>query len=261
MDSSIALVQAASGLRKLMAGSAPGVIKDTTVAQVSALLYYKSSVISKLTRNKAFIHKFNKTIYDQLEKDFGLYMDAKARTQPKQHHHIYEWKKVGNKNSRLFSLIMIPSNGLGFNISYQFKDSKSFVPTGKGKHKHVFTNKASVMEKGDPVIIAPRYSERLVFDVSGYTVFMPKGESVLVSKPGGAGVKNSFTIGFNYFFKSNLVSASIKKSGFQTVFSAAMTKALGTPGSIKKVQYKFSSNTIDLEADLALTRAFGGGVL
>jgi len=261
LDSSVALVQAASGLRKLMAGSAPGVIKDTTVAQISALLYYKSSVISKLTKNRSFINTFNKTIYDQLEKDFGLYMDAKARTQPKQHHHLYEWKNTGNKNKRLFSLSMNPSNGLGFNISYEFKQSKSFVPTGKGKHKHVFANKASIMESGEPVVIRPTYSERLVFDVSGYTVFMPKGASVTVSKPGGAGVKNSFAAGFNYFFKSNLVSSSIKRSGFQAVFSAGMTKALKTPSSIKKVQYNFSSNTIDLEADQALMRAFGGAVL
>lgn len=261
MDSSVALVQAASGLQRLMAGSAPGVIKDTTVAQVSALLYYQSSVISKLTRNKSFINKFNKTIYDQLDKDFGLYMDSKARTQPKQHHHLYEWKKVGNKNSRLFSLKMIPNNGLGFSISYEFKDSRSLVPTKKGKHKHVFKNKASIMESGEPVVIKPVYSERLVFDVSGYTVFMPKGASVTVSKPGGAGVKNSFAIGFNYFFKSNLVSSSIKKSRFQAIFSADIAKALKVPSGIKKVQYSFSANTIDMQADQALTRAFGGGVL
>jgi len=258
LDSSVALVQAASGLQRLMAGSSPGLIKDTTVAQVSALLYYKSSVISKLTRNKAFINKFNKTIYDQLDKDFGLYMDAKARSQPKQHHHLYEWKKVGNKNQRLFDLKMIPNNGLGFSISYEFKQSKSLVPTKKGKHKHVFANKASVMEAGDPVIIKPKYSERLVFDVSGYTVFMPKGASVSVSKPGGPGVKNSFAVGFNYFFKSNLVSSSIKKSGFQAVFSADIAKALKTPSAIKKVQYQFSANTIDMQAEQALTQAFGG---
>jgi len=261
LDSSVALVQAASGLQRLMAGSKPGVIKDSTVAQISAMLYYKASVVSKLTRNKAFVNKFNHMLYDQLEKDFGLYMDAKARTQPKQHHHLYEWKKVGNKNQRLFKLKMIPNNGLGFSISYDFKESKSMVPTKKGRHKHVFTHKASVMEAGDPVVIKPKYSERLVFDVSGYTVFMPKGASVRVSKPGGPGVKNSFAIGFTYFFKSNLVNASIKKSRFQTIFSADMSKALKTPAGIKKVQYKFSANTIDLQAEQELTMAFGGGVL
>ncbi len=258
MDSSTALVQAASGLQRLMAGSQPGVLKDSTVAQISALLYYQSSVVAKLTKNKAFINKFNKTIYDQIEIDFGLYMDAKARTQPKQYHHLYEWKKVGDKSKRLFELNKIPSEGLGFKIGYSFKQSKSLVPTKKGKHRHVFANKAIVMEEGNPVVIRPRNSERLVFDVNGYTVFMPKGKSVTVAKPGGAGTKNSFVISYSYFFKSRLVNESIKKSKFQNVFSTAMTKALKAPGQVKKIQYKFAPNTLDIQADQALTMAFGG---
>lgn len=258
MDSSTALVQAASGLQKLMAGSQPGVLKDSTVAQISALLYYQSTVVAKLTKNKAFINKFNKTMYDQIALDFGLYMDAKARTQPKQHHHLYEWKKVGNRNQRLFDLRQIKSEGLGFKIGYEFNQSKSLVPTKKGKHRHVFANKAMVMEEGNPVVIRPRNSERLVFDVNGYTVFMPKGKSVTVNKPGGAGTKNSFTVSYNYFFKSRLVSESIKKSKFQNVFSAAMTKSLKAPAQVKKVQYKFSPNTLSIQADQALTLAFGG---
>lgn len=258
MDSSVALVQAASGLERLMAGSQPGVVKDSTVAQVSALLYYQAKVVSKLTKNKAFINSFNKTIYDQIEKDFGLYMDAKARMQPKQYHHLYEWKKVGNKNQRLFTTKRIDSTGLGFRVGYEFKQSKSLVPTKKGKHRHVFANKAMIMEDGNPVVIRPRNSERLVFDVSGYTVFMPKGKSVIVNKPGGAGTKNSFASSYNHFFKSQLVNESIKKSRFQNVFSTGMTKALKAPAQVKKVQYTFAANTLDMQADQALISAFGG---
>ena len=51
LDSSVALIQTASGLERLMAGSVPGIIRDSTVAQVSAFLYYEASVLSKLTTN------------------------------------------------------------------------------------------------------------------------------------------------------------------------------------------------------------------
>ena len=261
MDSSVALVQAASGLEKLMAGSKPGVIKDNTVAKVSAMLYYQSSVIAKLTKNKSFINTFNNTIYAQIEKDFGLYMDAKARTQPKSFHHVYEWKKAGKPSGRLFIMKRIDSGGLGFKTSYEFIQSKSLVPTKKGKHRHVFANKAMVMEAGNPVVIKPRNSERLVFDINGYTVFMPKGASVTVNKPGGIGVRNSFRMAYEHFFKGQLVNESIRKSKFQNIFSESMTKALKLPLSIKKVQYSFSANSLNLEADKALTSAFGGGVL
>ena len=261
MDSSVALIQAASGLEPLMAGSSRGVIQDNTVAKVSALLYYQASVVSKLTKNKAFINKFNKTIYDQIALDFGLYIDAKARMQPKSFHHIYEWNKTGRPSGRLFTTKKINSDGLGFKVSYDFKQSKSLVPTKKGKHRHVFANKAMIMESGKPVVIKPRNSERLVFDVNGYTVFMPKGQSVIVNKPGGAGVKNSFKMSYQHFFKSQLVNESIKKSNFQSLFSSSMNKVLKAPISIKKIQYKFSANELSIQADTALTAAFGGGVL
>jgi len=258
LESNALLVQAASGLEKLMAGSKSGPLQENLVAKVSATIYYQAKVLSKLSKNKAFINKFNKTIYDQIAIDFGLYLDAKARTQPKQLHHMYEWKKVGNANARLFKLKQIKGDGVGFRIGYEFKQSKSLVPTKKGKHRHVFSNKAFIMEQGKPVVIKPRNSERLVFDVNGYTVFMPKGASVNVSKPGGAGVKNSFSTAYAYFFKSRLVNESIKKSKFQNVFSASLTKAMKVPTEIKRVQYKFSPNTLDLQADQALTNSFGG---
>jgi len=40
------LLQASSGLERLMAGNQSGVLKDSTVAQVSAYLYYNANVIS-----------------------------------------------------------------------------------------------------------------------------------------------------------------------------------------------------------------------
>ena len=66
MDNSVALLQAASGLERLMAGSAPGVIKDSTVAQISAFLYYEAAVLSKLTSNAEFKALFKTTIFKQI---------------------------------------------------------------------------------------------------------------------------------------------------------------------------------------------------
>ena len=112
MDNSLALIQASSGLERLMAGSVPGVITDSTVAQISAFLYYQSSVLSKLTRNAEFANLFKKTIFNQIDKDFGQYMDAQARSKPKSLHHVYEWNKVGNPSHRLFNLTLVDKSGL-----------------------------------------------------------------------------------------------------------------------------------------------------
>jgi len=262
LDSSTALIQTASGLERLMAGSAPGVLKDSTVAQVSAFLYYQSSVLSKLTTNAEFKSLFKNTIFNQIEKDFGQYVDAQARTKPNSLHHVYEWNKTGNPSFRLFRLHLIDTGGLSFRVGRDFKVSKSSVPSKnkKQKKRYVFENKASVMEEGMPVIIRPRSAERLVFELDGRTVFMPKGTSVTVKRPGGKSATNQFSITFGRFFGGQLVNSSIKSSGFQRIFNSKMLKALGVPLNIRKVQYSFSPGKIRMQADAALSASFGGSL-
>lgn len=255
------LLTAASGFERLMVGSPQGgVLRDSTVAQISATLYYQANVIEKLTTNKAFKNKFTNTIFKQIKEDFGLYIDALARSKPKSLHHVYEWGKVGNSTSRLFSLNKLPSEGLSFQMNYEFKPSKKFVPSKKAKKRYVFADKAHIMEEGIPVIISPKASKRLVFEINGEVVFMPKGASVTVPRPGGKASTNQFKLAYTRFFKGDLVNLSIKKSGFQRMFNSDMAKALSIPANIRTVQYKFSPNTIRSQADAALSMAFGGAL-
>lgn len=262
MDSSVALLQTASGLEKTMAGIPGGVIKDSSVAQISAFLYYQAHVLGKLTKNKAFQNAFKKTIYDQINKDFGEYIDSSARVKPASLHHVYEWNKVGQDKSRLFKLNRMDADGLSFRVTYDFKISRSSVPSKnkKQKKKYIFANKASIMEAGMPVIIRPKSAERLVFELDGITVFMPKGSSVTVKSPGGRASSNQFRLHYGRYFGGQLVNNSIKNSGFQQIFGSRMNKALDTPASIKKVQYSFTAGKIRLEADTELQAAFGGSL-
>lgn len=257
MDSSTLLVQAASGLEKHMSQQTSGIIKDSTVAQISAFVYYQAHVVSKITTNKGFIKKFQDTIFNQINKDFGNYIDAQARMKPNSLHHVYEWNKVGDPGSRLFKLKKIPAADLSFKVGYTFLLSKSFA-TSSGNRKHVFKNKAAIMEAGEPLKISPRFAQRLVFETHGYKVFMPKGASVVVKNPGGKAARNQFMLKHTQFFKGQLVNESIKKSGFQNLFNRSMSKALKVPVDIKRVKYRFSPNTIRNEADASLAMAFGG---
>jgi len=118
LDNSGLLVQASSGLERMMYSNQSGPLKDSTVAQVSAFIYYEAAVISKLTTNNQFKALFTKTMFDQINTDFGNYIDALARSKPKSLHHVYEWKKTGNKTARLFKLNKISEDGLRKAISY-----------------------------------------------------------------------------------------------------------------------------------------------
>jgi hypothetical protein len=236
-------------------------LKDSTVAQISAAIFYQANVVAKITKNKQFQNAFSKVIFEQIEKDFGLYLDAQARIKPKQFHHVYEWKKTGNKNNRLFKLYLNKPSGLSFNITTDFLDSKTFVPSRSTKNRHVFIKKAFVMEKGDPVKIAPKASERLVFEAKGgYTVFMPKGASVTVLRPGGNATTGSYKVAYKLFFTGNLVNLSIKKSGVHRLFNSSLTQAMKLPVNIKKVSYSFSANSLASQADMAVSSAFGGRI-
>jgi len=256
------LLQAASGLERLMHGQPKdSLIRDSNVAQISAALYYEANVIAKFSKSKRFKNAFKKTIFTQINKDFGEHIDAQARSKPKSLHHVYEWQKAGNKNARLFKLKTIDGDGISFKVNYELQPSKSFVPSPENNRKHVFVNKASVMEAGMPLIIAPRHSERLVFESNGRTVFMPIGASVTVKRPGGPSVKNQFTLYYSRFFSGNLVNNAIKKSGFQQIFNSEISKALRIPAPIKRVQYSFSPNLIRSMADSAVEQSFGGAMI
>jgi hypothetical protein len=255
------LLTAASKLERLMVGAAnTGMLKDSSVAQISATLYYQASVIDKLNTSKAFKNKFTNTVFKQIKEDFGLYVDALARSKPKSLHHVYEWGKAGNSTNRLFTLNKLSSEGISFQLNYELLPSKKFVPSSKTNKKYIFENKAEVIEKGMPVIISPKASKRLVFEIDGEVVFMPKGASVTVPRPGGKAATNQFKLAYSRFFSGDLVNLSIKKSGFQKIFSSAMARALGVPSTIKTVQYKFSPNSIRSQADAALEAAFGGAL-
>jgi hypothetical protein len=114
------------------------------------------------------------------------------------------------------------------------------------------------MEKGMPVVIRPRSAERLVFEIDGEKVFMPKGKSVTVKSPGGRASTNQFDLTYSRYFSGPMVSNSIKMSGFQNLFGAKFERAMKVPSSIAKVRYSFSPGTIRLQAEAALTEKFGG---
>lgn len=255
MESSV-LIQSTSVLQKLMSQVDDGLFKNSVVAQVSAYVFYNSEVMSQVMQSPGFKNKFNTIVYNQIEKDFSNYIDAKARISKRSLHHVYEWDRSGDPGARLFKLNKKDTEGISFQVNYNFLPSKSFAKTDS-KRRHVFINKASVMEAGRALKIAPRFSERLVFEVNGYTVFMPKGASVTVRRPGGPGVKNAFQMAYTHFFSGNLVNESIKKSGFQNLFNSSISKALSLPPDIKRVKYSFSPNAIRMQAKSAVTTAFG----
>ena len=100
-----------------------------------------------LTNNKAFQNKFKTVIFDQIDKDFGEYIDAQARVKPKQLHHVYEWDKIGNAQARLFKLKRIDSGQLSFKVSNDKSVTLAGIPyfyNQNGGNKWIYTDESVI---------------------------------------------------------------------------------------------------------------------
>jgi hypothetical protein len=133
------------------------------------------------------------------------YIDTNARMDPSLLHHVYEWYKTGSPAARLFEIQYTVSN-LGLSFNSTFSQSKSIANGAK----EPFYNKASIMEKGEQVIIRPKRSNVLVFDIDGRTIFT--SNDVVVDNPGGS-VAGKFEKVFDSFFTQYFTQSFLKASG------------------------------------------------
>ena len=133
------------------------------------------------------------------------YLDASARVDPASLAHVYEWDNSGNSSARLFELNkMVSKNKV--KIFANLLTSQSI----KDGSKEPFYDKATIMERGIPVVIKPKTSSVLAFDQNGETIFTSK--EVSVQDPGGAAAEGGFQKAFSSFF-DGFASQAILSSG------------------------------------------------
>ena len=118
-----------------------------------------------------------RTIENSVKRKFMPYVNSMAMANKKSLHHAYEWGKVGQTSGRLFDL-KIPGSSRGkanFSMRLTFRPSKALVPLTEAQatpgptgevveQRHIFWNKAMVMEYGQKVVIKPTISKYLAFD-------------------------------------------------------------------------------------------------
>jgi hypothetical protein len=151
------------------------------------------------------------------------YIDSQARMNPRRLHHVYEWAKAGNQESRLFDFdAAVSKNNIVF--TGNFLPSTS-VSSGS---KEPFTDKANVMENAIQVVIEPKNSNVLVFEDNGQTVFTTR--TIYIDHPGGDEVAGSFGETVNNFFNSYFTNALLRPllNKFSTANEFTANFAYGT---------------------------------
>lgn len=250
------------GNRKLnISTNAPSVISSVLNYELMVAWH---SMAGPVTRNRFFDEAF-----DELEYNFGQYLDTKAGSNPKALQHVYEWGQNGS--TRLWKLKKTNVGDNGFKVKFNFLQSKRVSPidpillepgpTGKVvKRSAVFRNKAAVMEYGDRVTISPKKSKYLAIpikNVSGNSkdkgiVFSNK--SVSISNIGGKDAKLSFTKSFSSWMSTK--GSSVVKNGkaAKKLERVAKMSAQNVPSRIKSISMrgKISASEIDALAQAAV---------
>ena len=175
-------------------------IDKTSITNLTNEINNKMLGMKELIKPRT-IESIAKASFTITGKRFVSALDNRAQINPKKYHHIYEWGQVGSSTARLFVVRRMKVQGGNLILSLDFKRSKRPVPipkilqtagkTGKRvKSKHVFYNKANVMENGQPIHI--QASKVLAFLGRDGIQFVPQGTVINILNPGGKMVKNAF---------------------------------------------------------------------
>jgi hypothetical protein len=203
------------------------------ILNIESELNLKVGGIKELS-NKVVLEELANAVFTLSSQSFVKAMNIEAKGNPKTYHHIYEWNKIGLNSGRLFFLYKESSVGGKLIIKPGFIKSKTKVPvspellapgrTGKSvASRHVFRDKASIMESGKPVIF--RASKPTPIPSGGKLSFVAAGTIIRNYNPGGKKVKGSFEKFYNNWFNTK-VNSVISSSGIMDKIDAEIAKVL-----------------------------------
>ena len=162
------------------------------------IVKYSFGFLDGIQQGKTVLYK---TLGPQVAEMASDFIDANARMNPQNLHHVYEWYKTGSPNARLFD-IDYSVGPLGITFNSKFKQSTTI----KDGSRVPFYNKAAIMESGVSVVIVPKKANALRFEIDGDVIYTKN--PVEVDNPGGntAGqFENVVDMFFNVYFRQTFL--------------------------------------------------------
>jgi hypothetical protein len=175
------------------------------------LVQYSDGFIKETKAQEATV---TKRLANTSVNGFYEYLDQLAKVNPGMLHHVYEWGRVGDPNSRLFELKTALSKNNAV-ITSDFLSSE--VPSDTATEP--FYEKARIMEDGIPVIIQEVQAQALFFEIDGIEYF--RSGPITIENPGGPEVRGSFVQQFEEFYNTYLDDVYLKAIRFYQYFMDA----------------------------------------
>jgi hypothetical protein len=183
--------------------------------KVVSMTEYDMTMLNQLHMNPANKQQIEKGAANIVSKYFESYIDAKARSAPSRLHHVYEFDRTGQSNSRLFKSEIRTTNS-GATITYKFTNARN--PNRQG---YPFPAKASVMESGETVTIRPTKKQYLTYRLDDGR-FVKSTQSV-VTQPGGD-VAGNFASEWQEFTSTKVKTVLKQLRYFERINSAYRSK-------------------------------------
>jgi hypothetical protein len=180
--------------------------------------------------------------------EFYDYLDQLARINPGLLHHVYEWGRVGDPDSRLYDLKKILMGKSNVGVEADFLESETISETSD----QVFYNKAKIMEEGIPIVIQEVKAQALFFEVDGEEFF--RTGPIVIENPGGPAVRGSFVKNFEEFYGRYFQSVFLNEIRFYQYFVDAKPYEEGFASAIAGS----ARNTGKAKALSWVSRMFGG---
>lgn len=151
--------------------------------------YTDGFVTETKAKESTIVNKLSKLSVDS----FYEYLDQLARVNPGMLHHVYEWGRVGDPDSRLYELKRKLSSKSA-TVTADFLQSEVPSPSSD----QVFYDKATIMEEGITIVVNEVNAEALFFEVDGVEYF--RTGPIVIENPGGPEVRGSFVSQFEEFY-------------------------------------------------------------
>lgn len=227
--------------------------------------------ISYTVGSDRFIGPVLERTHKIMANEFDLHMDMLRETMPERFHHVYEWwnSPVAWDQARLWEH-NLKGSGTNRYATWTWKASKTPVPTheerkAQGKYwsshlddddisrlserTYFFYWKAPIMEYNIPVVVTPRYGDKVFVPTPKKSKKFTFKSSVIIDNPGGEETTGSFNAAWALWWERGHADTVVGKALMDTINDGVKNSTIkALKGGTKVRNVKFSTISSSKEA-------------
>ena len=253
-------------MAKVRSGPGGGVRIDSEIQDAAAQVAVRSLwQAAEMVRKGALTNQVMDAAFVTANAKFNAYMATEAEDNS-QVEHVFDWNQVGSASGRLWRTWMVGRDSNRF-VTFSFQQSRKKVPLhpkleAHTRRRHIFREKAAVLEEAGPITISRKQSRYLVYVARNEAQMRRANEDGIVfqknpssiEKAGGGYYENQFTMRFLSWWASDLggggeVQRIAEYLGDSFAFQAARTASAQNRLAVYK--RRMNDNELDAKARTA----------